>query len=128
MKKTSDIPLLDRPVKSSGRRVPKPCQTGNFWLFCWAAAAADPITDRAVAVIIAHNHPIGNVTSSKDDVKITRRLTSAGDTLGIKVLEYIILSHNGYYSFLESNQLNRCSDFKRIVNEKTGTLFHIRYG
>jgi len=67
---------------------------------------ADPITDRATAVIIAHNHPAGNVTPSKDDVEITQKLRAAGETLGIKVLDHIIFSHKGYYSFLENNKLD----------------------
>lgn len=67
---------------------------------------ADPITDRASAVIIAHNHPAGNVSPSKDDVEITQKLKAAGETLGIKVLDHIIFSHKGYYSFLENNQLD----------------------
>jgi len=67
---------------------------------------ADPITDRATAVIIAHNHPTGNVTPSKDDAEITKTLKTAGETLGIKVLDHIIFSHKGYYSFLENDELN----------------------
>ncbi len=65
---------------------------------------ADPITDRATAIIIAHNHPTGDVTPSKDDIEITEKLRAAGETLGIKVLDHIIFSHKGYYSFLE----NKC--------------------
>jgi len=65
---------------------------------------ADPITDRATAIIIAHNHPAGNVTPSKDDVEITRKLKDAGETLGIKVLDHIIFSVKGYYSFLENDK------------------------
>lgn len=68
---------------------------------------ADPITDRAAAVIIAHNHPAGSVTPSKDDVEITRKLKVAGETLGIRVLDHIVFSHKGYYSFLENNELGR---------------------
>jgi len=55
------------------------------------------------AVIIAHNHPTGNVTHSKDDIDITQKLKAAGETLGIKLIDHIIFSHKGYYSFLESN-------------------------
>jgi len=65
---------------------------------------ADPITDRATAIIIAHNHPAGNVTPSKDDVEITRKIKAAGETLGIKVLDHIIFSVKGYYSFLENDK------------------------
>ena len=67
---------------------------------------ADPITDRATAVIIAHNHPTGGLVPSKEDIEITKRLKKAGETLGIKLLDHIIFSHKGHYSFLENNELN----------------------
>ena len=66
---------------------------------------ADPLTDRATAVIVAHNHPTGNLTPSKDDIAITCQLSSAGETLGIRLLDHIIFSHRGYYSFLENHRL-----------------------
>ncbi len=66
---------------------------------------ADPITDRASAVIVAHNHPTGNLTPSKEDLEMTRTLKAAGETLGIKLLDHIIFSHKGYYSLLEHNEL-----------------------
>ena len=66
---------------------------------------ADPITDRASAIIVAHNHPTGNHTPSKDDITITNQLKQAGATLGIKLLDHIIFSHKGYYSFLEKEEL-----------------------
>jgi len=66
---------------------------------------ADPITDRATAVIIAHNHPSGDVTPSEDDKKITRYLKAAGKFLGIQVLDHIIFNHNDHYSALEEGDL-----------------------
>jgi len=66
---------------------------------------ADPLTDRATAIIVAHNHPTGNLTPSKDDIAITRQLKSAGETLGIRLLDHIIFSHKGYYSLLENHEL-----------------------
>jgi DNA repair protein RadC len=68
---------------------------------------ADPLTDRATAVIVAHNHPTGNLKPSKDDIAITRQLKSAGETLGIRLLDHIIFSHKGYYSLLENHELER---------------------
>jgi DNA repair protein RadC len=68
---------------------------------------ADPLTDRATAVIVAHNHPTSNLTPSKDDIAITRQLKSAGETLGIRLLDHIIFSHKGYYSLLENHELER---------------------
>ena len=66
---------------------------------------ADPITDRATAIIVAHNHPTGNLTPSKDDIAITRQLESAGETLGIRLIDHIIFGRKGYYSFKENNKL-----------------------
>ena len=66
---------------------------------------ADPLTDRATAIIVAHNHPTGNLTPSKDDIAITRQLNPAGEILGIRLLDHIIFSHKGYYSFVENNKL-----------------------
>ena len=65
---------------------------------------ADTITDRASAVILAHNHPSTDLTPSKEDILITRQLREAGETLGIAVLDHIIFGQKGHYSFLE----NRC--------------------
>jgi len=66
---------------------------------------ADPITDRASSVIIAHNHPSGGLTPSKDDIGISKQLKAAGEILGIKLLDHIIFNHKGYYSFLERGEL-----------------------
>lgn len=66
---------------------------------------AEPITDRASAIIVAHNHPAGGLTPSKEDIEITKQLKSAGETLGIKLLDHIIFNHKGYYSFLESGEI-----------------------
>jgi DNA repair protein RadC len=66
---------------------------------------SDPITDRATSIIVAHNHPAGSLTPSKEDVEITKQLKSAGKTLGIRLLDHIIFNHKGYYSFQENGNL-----------------------
>jgi len=68
---------------------------------------ADPLTDRATAIIVAHNHPAGTLSPSKDDIAITRQLKSAGETLGIRLLDHIIFNNKGYYSFLEDAMLDK---------------------
>ena len=60
---------------------------------------ADPITDRACAIIIAHNHPSGDLTPSFDDKSVTKRIEDAGKLLGIRLLDHIIFSSRGHYSF-----------------------------
>jgi DNA repair protein RadC len=62
---------------------------------------AEPITDRAAMIILAHNHPSGSVRPSKSDVKVTRRIADAGDLLNIPLIDHIIFSHGDYYSFAE---------------------------
>jgi DNA repair protein RadC len=66
---------------------------------------ADPITDRASAIIVAHNHPSGELKPSKEDTEITKQMKAAGETLGIKLLDHIIFNQKEYYSFLEKGIL-----------------------
>ncbi len=66
---------------------------------------AEPLVERAAAVICAHNHPSGNVEPSEEDMEITDRLGKAGEVLGIQLLDHIIFSSRGYYSFLEAGDL-----------------------
>ena len=66
---------------------------------------ADPITDRATAVIIAHNDPSEDVTPSEDDKKVTQELEPTGKLSGIQLLDHIIFNHNDHYSFLENGEL-----------------------
>jgi len=62
---------------------------------------AGPLSDRAVSVILAHNHPMGPLEPSPADVEITRRLQRAGDVMGIGVLDHLIFNRTGHFSFLE---------------------------
>ena len=59
------------------------------------------IVENAVAVIIAHNHPSGNLEPSGADISMTKRIMECGDLLGIQVLDHIIVSRNGYVSLNE---------------------------
>jgi len=61
---------------------------------------ADVIAERASAVILAHNHPSGNLELSDGDINITRQLSEAGKLLGIKVLDHIVFSKSGYRSVI----------------------------
>lgn len=64
---------------------------------------ADAIADRAVSVILAHNHPGGDLEPSSEDRVVTRRLKQAGETLGIAVLDHVIFSRKGCRSIEESS-------------------------
>ncbi|MFC1735039.1 DNA repair protein RadC [Candidatus Hydrogenedentota bacterium] len=60
----------------------------------------------AAAVIFAHNHPSGDVQPSKEDKEITTRLREAGEIMGIKVLDHLILGDGAFYSIKEEGSMN----------------------
>jgi len=57
----------------------------------------------AVSIIIAHNHPSGVLTPSDEDHKVTQRLKDAGDILGIKLLDHIIISDHSQKSIINDS-------------------------
>ncbi len=63
---------------------------------------ADVIVDRAAAVIFAHNHPSGELQPSEADLRMHNQLTEAGKILGLRVLDHVIVTRKGYYSFQEA--------------------------
>ncbi len=66
---------------------------------------ADVIADRAASVIFAHNHPSGDLKPSDADLKMHEQLVQAAKILGIRVLDQIIVTRKGYYSFQEAGLL-----------------------
>ena len=66
---------------------------------------ADVISERASAVIVAHNHPQGELKPSNEDIQITRQLKEAARILGLSLLDHIIFNTKGYYSFAEHEEL-----------------------
>ena len=59
----------------------------------------------AAAVVVAHNHPSGDPTPSPEDREVTRRLVSAGEILGIRVLDHVVIGEHAHFSFLEKAEL-----------------------
>ena len=59
----------------------------------------------AANIILALNHPSGDPSPSKEDIEITRRLTKAGEILGIQVLDHLILTDTDFLSFKERGLL-----------------------
>lgn len=66
---------------------------------------AEALSDRASAIIVAHNHPTGGLEPSAADVEVTKQLKAAGVVMGIALLDHIIFNRAGYFSFLEAGQL-----------------------
>ncbi|PVX46517.1 DNA repair protein RadC [Flavobacterium sp. 103] len=55
----------------------------------------------ATAIILAHNHPSGKLQASDADIQITKKIKTAGQQLDIPVLDHIIITENGYFSFVD---------------------------
>lgn len=59
------------------------------------------VKESAAAVILVHNHPTGDPAPSAEDIAVTRRLREAGEIMGIRVLDHIIVGDGEYVSFVE---------------------------
>ncbi|MRT16642.1 JAB domain-containing protein [Vitellibacter sp. q18] len=59
----------------------------------------------AVGIILAHNHPSGTLKPSQADIRLTKRLQTAGESLDIKVLDHLIITEKAYFSFADENML-----------------------
>jgi len=67
---------------------------------------AAALKGRASSIILAHNHPSGNLKPSQADIELTRKFRKAGEILDISVLDHLILSPDGdYYSFADENRM-----------------------
>ena len=55
----------------------------------------------AASIVLAHNHPSGDPTPSKEDLLTTRRIREAGALIGIELLDHIIIGDNCYFSLRE---------------------------
>jgi DNA repair protein RadC len=63
------------------------------------------LEENAHSIFLVHNHPSGILKPSEDDLKVTERLCSAGELMGIRVVDHIIVTEKNYYSFTEHNLL-----------------------
>jgi DNA repair protein RadC len=63
------------------------------------------VRESAAALVLAHNHPSGDPEPSGEDHEVTQRLARAGEILGIRVVDHVIVAERGYYSFGEKGEL-----------------------
>lgn len=77
-----------------------------------AGTVADPkiifkgaIEELASGIVLAHNHPSGNLTASQADLNLTKKLKEAGKLLDIQVLDHIIIAGKNYFSFADEGLL-----------------------
>ncbi|MEB2785003.1 JAB domain-containing protein [Algoriphagus persicinus] len=66
---------------------------------------AAAIKANASSIILAHNHPSGNLMPSEQDKRLTQRIKQAGTIMDIPVLDHVIMTTDGYYSFADYGEL-----------------------
>lgn len=59
------------------------------------------ILNNAASVIVAHQHPSGDITPSMEDINVTKRLAEAGKLLGIEVLDHLVVNNEGKFTSLK---------------------------
>jgi len=63
------------------------------------------IENKATSIILCHNHPSGNVQPSSADIQLTKNIYEGGKVLEITVLDHIIVTQHGFYSFADEGML-----------------------
>jgi len=66
---------------------------------------ASALKANACGIILAHNHPSGNLSPSQSDIELTRKLKEGGKILEVQILDHLILTKEGYYSFTDEGLL-----------------------
>ena len=59
----------------------------------------------AVGIALAHNHPSGSLEPSQADIKLTKKLKIAANSLDIRILDHLIITEKAYYSFADEDIL-----------------------
>jgi DNA repair protein RadC len=66
---------------------------------------AAAIKAKAQKIITSHNHPSGNLRPSREDINLTDKIQKAGILFGIKVMDHLIVTGDGYYSFKDEGSI-----------------------
>ena len=84
-----------------------------------------PATElNASSVILVHNHPSGDSSPSGKDIQIVEKIAQAGEIMGIPVVDFVIVSEGGHYSFYEKLK-DKNKSFDYVADGVQGTLFDL---
>jgi len=78
----------------------------------------------AASVILIHNHPSGDSSPSEKDIQIVEKISQAGEIMGISVIDFLILSESGHFSFFEKLK-DQNKGFDYVADGVQGTLFDL---
>ena len=76
----------------------------------------------SASIILVHNHPSGDSTPSEKDKEVVKKIAQAGELMGIPVIDFLILSENGEYSFFEELK-DQNGSFNYVADGAQATLF-----
>ena len=65
----------------------------------------EAVLKRAVAIALCHNHPSGNLRPSRADDDLTSRLGKAAETMDIRLIDHLVFTDNGYYSYADEQRI-----------------------
>jgi DNA repair protein RadC len=82
----------------------------------------DALLQGASAIVVAHNHPSGDATPSRDDELITRRLDRAGQIVGVEVLDHMVIGHQRWESLARRGALIERSGDERFRGHQLDEL------
>lgn len=71
-------------------------------IVCGREVFKPAIVGNSAALLLAHNHPSGDPAPSAEDIELTKRLREAGDLVGIRVVDHVILGDGRHYSFVDA--------------------------
>ncbi len=98
------VVLLDRSNKIIGHQMIS--RGGVSGTMVDAKLVFKPAIDRLAShIILSHNHPSGNLRPSLQDISLTKKLIQAGKNLDITVLDHVIITAHGYYSFSDEGRM-----------------------
>ena len=93
------IPTADRPSSKSSNVDDSGTVVDAKVIFAAALKC------RACAIILAHNHPSTNPQPSRADIELTNKLKKAGELLDLPILDHLIITPHGYYSFADEGRM-----------------------
>lgn len=89
--------IIDRHILSKG--------SYNASVFDVRMALKHALIDEAIAIVLAHNHPSGQLFPSPQDDNITRALKRGAESISVRLLDHVIVTNSGYYSYNDEGRL-----------------------
>jgi len=82
----------------------------------------EAIRQNASGIILVHNHPSGDPTPSEEDTEVTKTIVSAGEFLGIQVLDHVIVGNKNHYSFVDEGLMTKILSRKKLNGDNKNEI------